>query len=84
MTGRPLENLTGRELALAMLDAQAFRGLPLSLDDALLSVGAAWRCSCAGPLWLRGSACRLCYRCICGKRADPDGTACPVCGYLLD
>ena len=36
MTGRPLENLTGRELALAMLDAQALHGRPLSLDDALL------------------------------------------------
>jgi len=81
---RPLESMTGRELALAMLDAQALFDRPLSLDDALLSINAAWRCDCAGPLWLRGSACRLCHRCRCGERVDADGTPCPVCDHRLD
>jgi len=84
MSGRPLENITGRELALALLDEQALFDRPMSLDDALLGIGAAWRCKCAGPLWLRGQACRLCHRCICGDRADPNGTDCPICGYRLD
>ena len=48
MTGRPLESMTGRELALAMLDAQALHERPLSLDDALLYVNAAWRCPAPG------------------------------------
>jgi len=81
---RPLESITGRELALALLDEQAAAGRPLSLDDALRYIGAAWVCRGCSSLWLTGSACRLCHRCPCGDRVDAAGSPCPVCRHQLD
>lgn len=85
MSARPLESITGRALALALLDAQSLHGgRPMSLDDALLSINAAWRCTLCGSMWLRGTACRLCMRCRCTDRVSAYGEPCPVCDYQLD
>jgi len=81
---RPLETITGRELALALLDEQAAAARPLTLDDALRYIGAAWVCGGCSSLWLAGSACRLCHRCRCGDRVGVDGQPCPVCDHRLD
>lgn len=81
---RPLETMTARALAVAMLDAQTLHGRALTLDDALLSVNAAWRCEQCMSLWLRGQACRLCMMCRCGMPADVGGRPCPTCEHRLD